>query len=87
MAPRELAVLDHAGLMMDMVATRDIEVGEEVYLNYGKHSERNVSIKYGYGSLTGSFSSQATTGRSNGISTSPGGSPTRRIRVISLHLY
>ena len=44
MAPRELAVLDHTGLLMDMVAIRDIEVGEEVYLNYGKHPKRNAVI-------------------------------------------
>lgn len=45
MAPREMVVLDHAGLIMDMVATRDIEVGEEIYLNYGKLRERKaVSI-------------------------------------------
>ena len=36
MAPRELTRLDHAGLIMDMIATRDIEVGEEIYLDYGK---------------------------------------------------
>jgi hypothetical protein len=32
---RDFVNLDIAGLIMDMVATRDIEVGEEVYLNYG----------------------------------------------------
>lgn len=35
MKPRELTRLDHAGLIMDLVATRDIEVGEEVFLHYG----------------------------------------------------
>ena len=44
MAPREMAILDHTGLMMDMVATRDIEVGEEVYLNYGKHCNRKLEL-------------------------------------------
>lgn len=40
MRPRDLANLDSAGLIMDMVATRDIEVGEEVYLDYGASWER-----------------------------------------------
>ena len=35
MKPRELTRLEHAGMIIDMVATRDIEVGEEVYLHYG----------------------------------------------------
>jgi len=33
--PDDLDSEDHAGLIMEMVATRDIEVGEEVFLNYG----------------------------------------------------
>ena len=36
MRPRELTRLEQVGLVMDMVALRDIEVGEEIYLNYGK---------------------------------------------------
>lgn len=35
MRPRDINNLDRVGLIMDMVATRDIEVGEEIYLNYG----------------------------------------------------
>jgi hypothetical protein len=35
MPPRELIDLERTGLMMDMVATRDIEIGEEIYLDYG----------------------------------------------------
>lgn len=38
--PRELTNLDHAGLIADMVATRDIEIGEEVYLHYGNDWEQ-----------------------------------------------
>lgn len=33
--PDDLDSEDHAGLIMEMVATRDIEAGEEVFLNYG----------------------------------------------------
>lgn len=36
MEPRELTDLERTGLVMDMVATRDIEVGEEIYLHYGE---------------------------------------------------
>jgi hypothetical protein len=38
MHPQELTDLDRTGLMMDLVATRDIEVGEEIYMNYGEFS-------------------------------------------------
>ena len=33
--PHDLETEDHAGLIMEMLATRDIEKGEEIFLNYG----------------------------------------------------
>lgn len=38
--PDDLDSEDHAGLIMDMVATRDIDAGEEIFLNYGSQWER-----------------------------------------------
>jgi len=37
--PDDLDSEDHAGLIMEMVATRDIAAGEEVFLNYGSDWE------------------------------------------------
>jgi hypothetical protein len=34
--PDDLDAEEHAGLIMEMVATRDIEAGEEVFLSYGE---------------------------------------------------
>ena len=39
-SPDELVQLDHAGLIMELVATRDIAAGEEVLLNYGDEWEK-----------------------------------------------
>lgn len=35
MDPQNLTDLERTGLMMDLIATTDIEVGEEIYMNYG----------------------------------------------------
>lgn len=37
--PDELETEDHAGLILELVATRDIAAGEEVFLNYGARWE------------------------------------------------
>jgi SET domain len=39
--PNDLDTSDHAGLIMELVATRDIEAGEEILINYGASWEQS----------------------------------------------